>query len=89
MVASSRNHYYKNSLLLKRYLVRVGSSTEEEHSLSQDSLDDSVSRPLTSDEVTSFIYVPLLLHIDICSLHDERNLQWRLIDVTKISPWLL
>ncbi|KAG5400901.1 hypothetical protein IGI04_015508 [Brassica rapa subsp. trilocularis] len=55
MVASSRNHYYKNSLLLKRYLVRVGSSTEEEHSLSQDSLDDSVSRPLTSDELKSLL----------------------------------
>uniref|UniRef100_A0A0D3BZW2 AMP-activated protein kinase glycogen-binding domain-containing protein n=1 Tax=Brassica oleracea var. oleracea TaxID=109376 RepID=A0A0D3BZW2_BRAOL len=59
MVASSRNHY-KNSLLLKRYLVRVG-STEEEHSLSEDSLDDSISRPLTSDEVTSFIYLKSLL----------------------------
>ncbi|CDY30270.1 hypothetical protein HID58_061669 [Brassica napus] len=53
MVASSRNHY-KNSLLLKRYLVRVG-STEEEHSLSEDSLDDSVSRPLTSDELKSLL----------------------------------
>ncbi|XP_013634351.1 PREDICTED: protein PTST, chloroplastic [Brassica oleracea var. oleracea] len=53
MVASSRNHY-KNSLLLKRYLVRVG-STEEEHSLSEDSLDDSISRPLTSDELKSLL----------------------------------
>ncbi|KAF8109381.1 hypothetical protein N665_0097s0035 [Sinapis alba] len=52
MVASTRNHY-KNSLLLKRFLVRVG--TEEEHSLSEDSLDDSVSRPLTSDELKSLL----------------------------------
>ncbi|KAL0741861.1 hypothetical protein Bca4012_083374 [Brassica carinata] len=52
MVASTRIHY-KNGLLLKRLLVRVG--TEEEHSLSEDSLDDSVSRPLTSDELKSLL----------------------------------
>lgn len=54
VVASTRNHYYKNSLLLKRFLVRVG-STEEEHSLSEDSLNDSVSRPLTSEELKSLL----------------------------------
>ncbi|XP_010441093.1 PREDICTED: protein PTST, chloroplastic [Camelina sativa] len=51
LVSSTRKHY-KNSLLLKRFLVGVGS---EESSLSQDSLDESLSRPLTSDELKSLL----------------------------------
>ncbi|EFH44958.1 predicted protein [Arabidopsis lyrata subsp. lyrata] len=51
LVASTRNHY-KNSLLLKRFLVGVGT---EESSLSEDSLDESLSRPLTSDELKSLL----------------------------------
>ncbi|CAH8316338.1 unnamed protein product [Eruca vesicaria subsp. sativa] len=48
MVASARKHYYNNSLLLKRFLVRV--STEDS------SLDDSVvSRPFTSEELKSLL----------------------------------
>ncbi|CAH2079912.1 unnamed protein product [Thlaspi arvense] len=50
-IASTRKHY-KNSLLLKRFLVGVGT---EEPSLTEDSLDDSVSRPLTSDELKSLL----------------------------------
>ncbi|KAG7543916.1 AMP-activated protein kinase glycogen-binding domain [Arabidopsis thaliana x Arabidopsis arenosa] len=51
LVASTRKHY-KNSLLLKRFLVGVGT---EESSLSEDSLDESLSRPLTSDELKSLL----------------------------------
>lgn len=52
MVASSTQKHYKNNLLLKRFLVGVGT---EESSLSEDSLDDSLSRPLTSDEVKLYV----------------------------------
>ncbi|ANM71124.1 PROTEIN TARGETING TO STARCH (PTST) [Arabidopsis thaliana] len=51
LVASTRKHY-KNSLLLKRFLVGVGT---EESSLSEDLLDESLSRPLTSDELKSLL----------------------------------
>ncbi|EOA17166.1 hypothetical protein CARUB_v10005433mg [Capsella rubella] len=50
-VASTRKHY-KNSLLLKRFLVGVGT---EESSLSEDSLNESISRPLTSGELKSLL----------------------------------
>lgn len=55
MVASTQKHY-KNSLILKRFLVGVGT---EESSLPEDSVDESLSRPLTSDEVK--LYLLLLL----------------------------
>ncbi|ESQ47049.1 hypothetical protein EUTSA_v10027873mg [Eutrema salsugineum] len=52
IASASTQKYYKNSLLLKRFLVGVGT---EESSLSEDSLDDSVSRPLSSDELKSLL----------------------------------
>ncbi|CAN8273100.1 unnamed protein product [Cochlearia groenlandica] len=51
MLASTQNHY-KNCFLLKRVLVCVGT---EESSLSEDSLGNSVSRPLTSEELKSLL----------------------------------
>ncbi|KAL1205412.1 Protein PTST [Cardamine amara subsp. amara] len=51
LVASTQKHY-KNNLLLKRFAIGVGT---EESSLSEDSLDDSVSRPFTSEELKSLL----------------------------------